>query len=81
MVSKNNENKTENTLVPFITVEDIMKVFSCKKDKAYEIMNNPDLKAFKVGKTYYVTKERWDTFINNLIKYNGLSDLSRGFLQ
>ncbi len=73
------DNPLENTMEPFITVKDVMKVFSCKKDKAYEIMRNPDLKAFKVGKTFYVTRENWDLFINNIVKYNGLNDLTRGF--
>lgn len=71
--------KKNDSLTPFITIADIMKVFSCEKDKANEIMKNPDLKRFKVGKTYYVTRERWDLFIEDLVKYNGLSDLSQGF--
>ena len=78
-MAKKQEIQKSNSLTPFITIEDIMKVFSCEKDKAHEIMKNPDLNRFKVGKTYYVTRERWDVFIDNLVKYNGLSDLSRGF--
>ena len=56
-----------------------MKVFGCKKDKARMIMSNPDLKKFPVGDTYYVTRELWDKFINNLVNHNGLRDLGQGF--
>lgn len=64
---------------PYITVQDIMVKFKCEIDKATEIMKNPDLKRFPVGRTYYVTRERFETFLENLEKYNGLRDLSQGF--
>ncbi len=64
---------------PYITVQDIMIKFKCEIDKATEIMKNPDLKRFPVGRTYYVTRERFEMFLANLEKYNGLRDLSHGF--
>ncbi len=74
-----NKVEIKNINEPFITVNDIMVTFSCGKDKAEEIMNNPDLKKFPVGKTYYVTRELYETFLNNLATFNGLRDLSHGF--
>ena len=65
---------------PYITVQDIMVKFQCEKDKATEIMKNPDLKRFPVGRTYYVTRERFEMFLENLEKYNGIRDLNRGFI-
>lgn len=66
------------TTTKFVTLAIIKDVFSCEDDKAKEIMNNPDLKKFPVGKTWYVRRDLWDKFIDNVVTF-GLPDLSRGF--
>ena len=67
-----------NDTTPFITLDDIKRVFSCENDKAKEIMNNPDLEKFPVGRTWYVSRVKWREFLDNVIKY-GLPEPSRGF--
>ncbi len=68
-----------NTLTPFVTKDDVKRVFSCEDDKAKEIMQIPDLHQFQLGRAWYVPRIYWDAFIDNLINYNGLRDLSHGF--
>lgn len=76
---RGNKIVVEDSLKPFVTVKDVMSVFGCGIDKAKMIMNNPDLRKFPVGDTYYVTRELWDKFINNLVNHNGLRNLDQGF--
>ena len=64
--------------IPFVTLEEIKTVLKCQDDKAREVMENPDLEKFPVGRSWRVRRDLWYEFIYNVYTM-GLPDPKRGF--
>jgi len=51
----NGIKKTESTSVEtLLKIEDIMQIFSCKRDKAYAIVHTSGFPKIQIGRQYYV---------------------------
>lgn len=60
MVLEVQENEIE-----LLKVDDIRKILSCGKNKAYAIINQKDFPKVKIGGRYYVPKSEFIKWINN----------------
>ena len=47
-----------------LTVQEIMEILFVGKNTVYELLNSGELKGFRIGKTWRVTKESLVSFIS-----------------
>ena len=47
-----------------LTVQEIMEILFVGKNTVYELLNSGELKGFRIGKTWRVTKESLENFIS-----------------
>jgi excisionase family DNA binding protein len=58
IIPRSSENRILDT-------EDICERLKCSKEKIYALLRNGKLKSKRIGRTYYVTEENFNAFMND----------------
>lgn len=51
-----------------LTVEQLMEILSIGRNKAYELLNSGEIKAFKIGRVWKIPRQMLDEYIVNSSK-------------
>lgn len=64
----------ENNLPELMSVKELMKYFSCSKDKAYSMIKSKTFPSMQIGSRWYIVKNRLPEWIEKQTKKSTYSN-------